>query len=351
MEDKMEAKTPATTSQSGSYPARVITADRERNTCVCDWEECSQIRELLQEHAPDDDPWKGRLYRVNENFASRKVTALRCSIAHHFSLDSSAISKSTVCVARHHWSRNLIADNPTRSFSTPISVELARKIDTQDGTSRHQEFCNNIGRILSQSSVSSLLIQPMSTSDLKSGIGTKFVQAPVVSKEYALHYVQAFLNSSRGNRAQKRQSASAVSTTKKIKVIAESPQLKMPPVEYSQLPKPSSCPETPQELPIQKKTIFTPDVLPSHEKLCDLLVDRFETSRRDLYLFSEEASVQRALALLQVEQKCGRLSINEPILQLRDNSFLFLCASGVAKECFGWTIRALRALYDDSSLL
>jgi hypothetical protein len=106
---------------------------KNKTFCVCHWDFCAEIEQLLQQHAPDGDPWKGPRFCVSfqRDKSSIKVTALRANIAHHLQLDTETQALQKYYVARHHWSRALLTDKDSakRQLSVLLTQDQVENYD------------------------------------------------------------------------------------------------------------------------------------------------------------------------------------------------------------------------------
>ena len=97
MVEPTEGLTP--TQKPAAFP---VTQDwRDLLHCCCGKSECKEIKDLIDQNAPDDHMWKGNYITVHikEN-ATVKATALCASVAHHL---KAPFGMQTYRVARQHW--------------------------------------------------------------------------------------------------------------------------------------------------------------------------------------------------------------------------------------------------------
>ena len=171
-----------------SFPNHVlVTVEKPRNACICNWLSCDEIRHKIETYAPHDDVWNQAVIRINENPLSTKITAFRACIAHHFRLDICAATATTYWVVRHHWLRSLLLDQPTAKLSTPITLKQVQEYDKKEGMSRHQEECNKVDSVMRK-----LKIQ-IPDKDYK--YKHKFVRAPIVDEMSALAFANQLTSS------------------------------------------------------------------------------------------------------------------------------------------------------------
>ena len=88
--------------------AGLVTQDwRDLQYCCCGKSECKEIKDLINQNAPDDHVWKGNYItvQIKEN-ATVKATALCASIVHHL---KAPIGMHTYRVARHHWAQVVLS--------------------------------------------------------------------------------------------------------------------------------------------------------------------------------------------------------------------------------------------------
>jgi hypothetical protein len=101
MAEPTEGITPA------QKPAAVPVTQQWRDSrqCCCGKAECKEIKDLIDQNAPDDHVWKGDYIVVNIT-GSAKATALWASVVHHLKAPT---NMQKYRVARHHWSQAVLS--------------------------------------------------------------------------------------------------------------------------------------------------------------------------------------------------------------------------------------------------
>jgi hypothetical protein len=125
--------------------------------CLCNWDECREIRRLLFEHQGKEDVWCQQLHFVRINALdhtniSDKVLALRASIVRHVPGFEGLKDDRTFVLAPHHFPRALLDFRKKHAIKlitaqiTPFQMGLIVKDDI---SSRLKEGCDSVGAILS----------------------------------------------------------------------------------------------------------------------------------------------------------------------------------------------------------
>jgi hypothetical protein len=168
-----------------------VTQDsRAFQPCCCGKSECKEIKDLIDQHAPDDHVWKGNdvLLQLKEN-SSPKLIALCASVVHHL---NATPDLKTYRVARHHWSQAVLSSTHKRRTNL-VTLEEAKSFDKTDGGHRrHQDPVNKVGNIIRR--IAGKI--PELTEEMK----IMYVQAPVQDRKTAREVALGF-TTSRSSRA------------------------------------------------------------------------------------------------------------------------------------------------------
>jgi hypothetical protein len=179
--------------------------------CMCSWKKpdtwpvaadletklpwCEYLRQIIAQHADDDDVWNGDPYKVTGKRdikqCSDKVVALRMSLQHHVPGFKDKSDHPHFIVARHHSPRALLEWRLAwniKSGTTFLSKEQAASITKKDlfGSRRFTENCNKVSNLLAKARRS-----PSTPAD-----GNKFIQAPVATKIEVEEIVKTFFTPS-----------------------------------------------------------------------------------------------------------------------------------------------------------
>ena len=250
---------------------------RKKQQCCCNWgDTCLQIQEALSQ-LQQDDLWKGNMVSIS-NVDVPQVQALRSCVVHHFQIADGV--KKRLYVARHHWSRTLLTYlGPSSRRTTPIDISMAKRFDSLENHSRHQDRCNNIQQCLQR------IKKPCPDASL----AAQFVQAPIVDKRSAIEFVDS-LKSSRSSRLHRRldmnQTPGATKTAGPPRCSTAKPPAKFDSSlsvgsTPGETPTAGITPATSSPHPPVKR-VHSPNVLANEDNLNSLLIDRMRTLNYDL---------------------------------------------------------------------
>jgi uncharacterized protein (DUF952 family) len=289
--------------------------------CCCGKPECKEIKDLIDQNAPDDHVWKGNhiLVQLTEN-PTVKLIALWASVVHHL---NAPIGMKTYRVARHHWSQAVLSAQKRRS--NLVTLEQAKAFDTTDGGhKRHQAPGNKVGNIFRR------INRQIPQSDLDNGTHDKYVQAPVqgrnAAREVALGFTSARASRANGRRLLSFEDSLPIASVPDALVpdfplanVPESPNEALlhaaddlpmagvPDVPVPNLPL-ADNPESPNEAslhaaddassPLVASPVGLPTLIPTLEECLGYQQNKFTHDKQDIEGFMEQVEVGKTLRFI-----------------------------------------------------